>query len=651
MFTLVTLSITSLALANIPTQGVPGGRILPKGSAPNPGTQEQELANITVPAPYNVFEFVVTCAGCHGGTGDLNIGHFGNWAGGAMASAARDPIFRANQQIVDMTVASLTGKDGAGNVCIRCHSPNAWYSGRTDPHFAGKSDASNLEHSILLSTDDEGILCEFCHRSIGNVTMQRADLNPNDPAWKEMADVDDWPHTGHTYPAGPGAGYPYGDNTMQIADGLPYTGKYPGYISEIHADLPVTGTNYTGQTYAIYPPGYNGPKNPVPAGEPQFDPLGREYAYAPDGSLPTHLEVPVGPPIDAGTGWPDYQAQSVSLEHPTNGKVRDAEGEGAFVTTPEFCGTCHDLTVPILNHGMPEQRTYTEWKNSSFGQDGSPTYTRCQDCHMPVQKAEYADDAPATVNADPFFAGWWPYAKDRNVNGGISMHKFDGANIDLPQIMQLLYPQPDLELIGVPTGNDNRVFGGMLSTRDPMYTKAQRNNEIDLHEEALTAQIVSGPTYNAGLGKWEVKVKITNTSGHRIPTGYPDGRRFFVTMNVKNNLGATVYQSGFYDDATAELFTDYQMLGFNRALSNVIDSATNAVMVYERVTATCVGTAPAYTSCAPSPSLLNNVIVFDNRIPPLGYNYAAAAPIGGKYINYTPGTFVPYEESARFSDN
>lgn len=43
LFTLVTLSITSLALANIPTQGVPGGRILPKGSAPNPGTQEQEL--------------------------------------------------------------------------------------------------------------------------------------------------------------------------------------------------------------------------------------------------------------------------------------------------------------------------------------------------------------------------------------------------------------------------------------------------------------------------------------------------------------------------------------------------------------------------------------------------------------------------------
>ena len=28
-------------------------------------------------------------------------------------------------------------------------------------------------HSILLSTDDEGILCEFCHRAIGNVTFKR----------------------------------------------------------------------------------------------------------------------------------------------------------------------------------------------------------------------------------------------------------------------------------------------------------------------------------------------------------------------------------------------------------------------------------------------------------------------------------------------
>ena len=89
-------------------------RTPPRGTVPNPGTQQQELANITAPAPYNVFEFVVTCAACHGGTIDQKAGHFGNWAGTSMASAARDPIFRANQIGVNNAIKAVTGEDGAG---------------------------------------------------------------------------------------------------------------------------------------------------------------------------------------------------------------------------------------------------------------------------------------------------------------------------------------------------------------------------------------------------------------------------------------------------------------------------------------------------------------------------------------------------------
>ena len=59
------------------------GRPLPAGAVPNPGTQQQELTNITAPAEWNVFEFVVTCGACHGGTIDQHTGHFGNWAGGS----------------------------------------------------------------------------------------------------------------------------------------------------------------------------------------------------------------------------------------------------------------------------------------------------------------------------------------------------------------------------------------------------------------------------------------------------------------------------------------------------------------------------------------------------------------------------------------
>lgn len=665
-----------LAAAGVVYANVPGGRTPPQGTVPNPGTQQQELANITFPAPYNVYEFVVTCAGCHGGGIDQSAGHFSNWAGTSMASAARDPVFRANEMIVNQTVLAVTGQDGAGNMCFRCHSPNGWYSGRFDPNLAGDPRGTTMEHSILASTDDEGILCEFCHRAIGNVTMRRSNLDPNDPVWNLLAGVSDWPHAGGPFVDQFGdpsiaAGNPYGDTSLQIDDGMTYIAKYPGSVDVFYSDLPLAGTLYTGQTYGVYPSWYTGPKSPVPPGEPQFNSAGQEIVYNPDGSVPIHYEVPIGPPLLPGGGY-DYQNQAVSLEHPTVGALRDPNsGEGAFVTTSEFCGSCHDLTVPVLNHGMPEQRTYTEWKFSDFGRDDqSATYQRCQDCHMPTQKHEYSDTAAVSLNPDPVISGWWPYGKDRNPNGGTAFHKFDGANRDLPDYMQILYPEVDLEVIGAPTGNDPRIFPGMLSDRSSMWERAQRNTEISL-QDAVDVQIVTAPTMlvdefgnpildpNTGNPRWEVQVKVTNTSGHRIPSGYPDGRRLFISLQVTDANGVVIYKSGVYDEAAAELKTT-ETEAFKRALTARIDENNNAVMVYERVTGTCVDaggaaifpdpTAGVPAACAPSPALTNNFILFDNRIPPAGFSAADYQGAGVKFITYDPATWVPREDNARYPD-
>ncbi len=636
------------------------------GSVPNPGTQQQELANITFPAPYNVFEFVVTCGACHSGTVDQNAGHFANWAGSSMASAARDPVFRANQIGVNNLVESLTGENGAGNMCFRCHSPNGWYSGRFDPSLGGDPEGRTMLHSILASTDDEGIMCEFCHRVIGAVTMQRTDLDPTDPVWNLLGGLSDWPHTGGAYIDQDGdptiaPGNPYGDTTLQLNDGMTYVGKYSGSVDIYFSDLPFDGSSYTGQTYAVYPWWWTGPKNPVPAGMPQFNSAGQELAYAPDGSLPIHFEAPIGPPIDPATGNYDYQAQGLSLEHPT---VGDRPGgllpstvppANDFIRSSEFCGACHDLTVPVLNHGMPEQRTYTEWKYSDFNTDS----TRCQDCHMPTLKHEYADDTPVSVNADPTLAGWFPYTKDRNADGGTSFHKFAGANLDLSAMMTVLYPEVDLEVIGAPTGNDTRIFPGMLSDRSTMWDRNRRNTEITL-VDAVNAEILGGPTFNTTTGKWEVQVKVTNTAGHRIPSGYPDGRRFWINLQIKDINGNVVYESGYYNQEEAALYTDATQTSFQRALTPFIDSANNAVMVYERATGTCLdvnGAAifpnPAAgdpVACNGSPALTNNFILFDNRIPPAGFSYAEYRISGVKFWNYDPATLVPFEDATRYPD-
>jgi len=622
------LSLCGLAYADVPGRPSPA-----TGSVPLAGTQQQELPNITFPAPYNVFEFPVTCMACHGGSIDQQAGHGGNWAGTNMASAARDPVFRAHQVLLNNTVKKNTGEDGAGNMCWRCHSPNGWLSGRFDPKLGGAADGSDMIQSILLSTDGEGVQCEQCHRATGAVTMQRPDLAPSDPAWNMMeAPLGEWPHAGLPYPAGPGAVDPYGNGTLQYHDGMSYGGPYGGTTELSISDLPLAGT-YTGQTYGIYPFWYTGIITPPPPGMPATNDLGEVIQYNLDGSLSFQFE---------GGVMPDPLWGAVSPEHST--RVSD------FVRSSEMCGSCHDLTIPVANHGMPVQRTYTEWKYSAFGRNEpvpGVADTRCQGCHMPTMKHEYTDTTPYSLNPDPLLSGWYPYSKDRNTGGGTAFHKLVGGDRDLPQMMKVLYPEVDLEVVGAPTGHDPLIFPGMLSDRGPMWDRASRNTEIELRE-AVTAQITSGPTFNGTTGEWEVKVRVTNHSGHKLPSGFPAGQRMWLSLVVKDDTGAVVYQSGYYDPASARLYNDAGMTGLTRALTpSIRGGASNAVMVYEKVTGTCTG-GPPPTACTPSEDLLNDTILFDNRIPPLGYDYAQAGPLGGAFWTYDPTSFVPTELPGRY---
>jgi|GEM_PF-1331604 len=588
-------------------------------------------------------QIIAQCAQCHS-----------DYVGGYSANTARDPIFRANEIIVNSALQSATGQDGGGNMCFRCHSPNGWYSGRFDPALNGSGDGSQMLHSILLSTDDEGIPCEMCHRAIGAVTYKRADLDPNDPVWNLMAGIDDWPHSGNPFVDQEGdltlaEGNPYGNASLQFADGMMYVGRYPGTANIYMSDLPLVenptapggysvGGDYTGQTYGVYPPGWIDIWGNDIGGQPAIGLLGE---------LLIQLDVPAGVPLNPN-GTPCYQCQSVSPEHSTAMYPNSPPGK-AFIQTSEFCGACHKVTIPILNHGMPEQRTYTEWKYSAYSA-GAEAKT-CQDCHMPRLSHEYSDAVTGSFNSDPYGEpGGWPYSKTRT---NTAVHKLAGANRDLPMIMKELYPEVDIEVGGegaggfwVGTGNDPRIFPGMLSNRDSMWDRNQRNTEI-MMQDGVDVEISQAPTLvDATNGIWEVKVKVINNTGHRVPSGYPDGRRLWINLAVKDGNGKVVYQSGYYDSATATLHTDASpQAGLQLAQSPVIDATatgSNAVMIYQRITGACNN--DDVTACTPSLDVLNDFILFDNRIPPRGFDYSKYRQSGVKFWNYDPATFVPYEE-------
>jgi hypothetical protein len=105
-----------------------------------PGTQPMD----------HKFEFrdASNCAHCHSGTTNGPADPYFSWRGGMMAQAARDPVFRAALGVANDDLP------GCGEFCIRCHSPRAWFEGRSTAPDA----------SLLQGDDLHGVTCDICHR-------------------------------------------------------------------------------------------------------------------------------------------------------------------------------------------------------------------------------------------------------------------------------------------------------------------------------------------------------------------------------------------------------------------------------------------------------------------------------------------------------
>lgn len=118
-----------------------------------------------------------------------------------------------------------------------------------------------------------------------------------------------------------------------------------------------------------------------------------------------------------------------------------------------------------------------------------------------------------------------------------------------------------------------------------------------------------------------LRVRITNVTGHKLPTGFPDGRRIWVNVKFFDGKGSLLAERGAYDFATAAL------------------TATDT-KVYEILLGLDAAQAKA-TGLRPGPSfhfVLANTVVKDNRIPPTGSSNSVAAangttPVGATYLD------------------
>ena len=294
-----------------------------------------------------------------------------------------------------------------------------------------------------------------------------------------------------------------------------------------------------------------------------------------------------------------------------------------FIQQSQMCGSCHNVSSPeVLNNGvlsiaktlidengvdlgiaMPIERTFAEWQNSLFADliyvdgFGGDTITEfpaiksgetCQNCHMPN-----SNDANTRACAFP---------ANGSRTGNLSKHEFAGGNSWMPQVLKSIYG----------SALDESFFSRSDAyDRTTSYALNMLQNKSALLETSLVS---SSPTAAT------IKVKVTNLTGHKLPTGYPEGRRMWINLQVRDNANVIVYESGAYDANTAILNEDADIKIYE-ALQGIWDSV-NSVCKTEQA-----GQKVFHF-------VLNNCIAKDNRIPPLGFrggNSVELKPVGQNY--------------------
>jgi len=154
-------------------------------------------------------------------------------------------------------------------------------------------------------------------------------------------------------------------------------------------------------------------------------------------------------------------------------------------TQSELCGDCHNVTHPF--NGLPVERTYSEWRDSTYASEG----VQCQDCHM----------KPVRGRATPI-------SKERE---RIYTHYFVGGNALVTQLL----------------GSEvhSRQAEAMLKS-------------------AATVQILAPATLRAA-GRNLVQVRVTNVgAGHKLPTGFPEGREMWLDFRVLDARNLEIYRLG-----------------------------------------------------------------------------------------------------------
>lgn len=535
-----------------------------------PGTQQGQAV---VEAPNR-------CLNCHENyvaTSRIEPGD--GWRGSMMAQAARDFVFFSAMTVAAQDSIWALGRPNATDLCERCHFPQGWVENRSDPTNATR----------MTGSDWDGVSCDVCHQLY-------------DPF--------------------------FADTSSGVREGNDWT----GYWDEMNVFSPTSAaqaqtTRGADATLASSILRFNG--TPFFVSERPAS-----AAYDENGSG----QMFISPTGEKRASFADANATHQMLY-------------SRFHKSRHFCGSCHDVSNAALANlayngvapgaapALPSEtqaayryfhveRTFSEFMLSAYGRGagaaGSGPYdparfvtsrpgnviATCQDCHMRDTVGVACDKAGRLVR---------PAESTEHPKSGLAMHDLTGGNAWVPWVLASSvagspnYDATNAQLLGQgPAALTIDLTQGVAL--DPAALLAGVDRALANLTAAASIQALQYQAASGALG-----FRVVNQTGHKLISGFPEGRRMFINIRAYDASGALRYEVNPYDATTSTL----RGLPPGRAPSSPA-LAANEVYVDELV-----------YEMHPRSSLTGEDETFhfvlsdgrykDNRIPPLGFDIAAAA--------------------------
>ncbi len=461
-----------------------------------PGTQPNQ---VTLEGPGR-------CLNCHADY-NLSVEPGFNWKGSMMAQASRDFLFWSCMTVAAQDSIWAVDRPNATDICLRCHFPIGWLEGRSDPTNA----------SLMRGDDYDGVNCDFCH-------------NLYDPffeiTYSGAREGSDW--------------FNYWDETNVSST------PSDTYALETYQQDSILSQNillFNGQKFF-------GPDNKPPA--TYTENASGQYFVSPNGQK--------------RSSFADAAARHQMLY-------------SRFHKSKYFCNTCHDISNPILaNLGadptqpLPTEvdspssyfhveRTFSEFMLSDYGQQGGApgigpfapqsfetsypnnNVAKCQDCHMRDVVGVGCNKKGAPVRPDESV---------EHPNSGLPLHDMTGGNAWVSYVLASAMPgaenfdQTNYDLLNQgPAVLTLNMNAGQSADPSAILSGVDHSKQ-----QLLSAASINNLNYNPASGA--LSFQVQNQTGHKLISGFPEGRRMFVNIKFYDN-GIPIHEVNPYDDNAGTL--------------------------------------------------------------------------------------------------